>query len=150
MRFLKLILFVIISLPISGLAQDGSTWKISVGKKVLLSGSNYDDTVANTIKIKRADLDNGGFFKIEYTDPNKKATKGTNFRTIAFLSPTQTVVLQRDSADNLMMYNRDLLKVIWANKKVAVCTWSTPLDPGIAAAIRIRRFRLCTIEFAEE
>lgn len=150
MRFFKLILIAIIVIPMASIAQDGSSWKISLGKKVLLNGNNYDDTVTNTIKIKKSDLDNGGLFKIEFTDPNKKATKGTNFRTIAFLNPGQTVVLQRDSADNLMMYNRDLLKVIWANKKVTVCTWSTPLDPGIAAAIRIRRFRLCSIEFAEE
>lgn len=147
---LILILSIIIGFPFVSAAQDGASWKITLNKKVILNSNNYDDTITNTLKIKRSDLDNNALFKIDFIDPAKKATKGTSFRTIAFLSPAQTVVLQKDSSDQVLIYNRDLLKVIWANKKVTLCTWSTPLDPGIAAAIRIRRFRLCTLEFLEE
>ncbi|MBC7849856.1 MAG: hypothetical protein H7Y31_08970 [Chitinophagaceae bacterium] len=128
-------------------AQEGASWKVVLNKKTILVGTNADDTAKNHIRIKKADLSNNGVFKIDYTEaPN--SPKGWN-RSIAIFDTSSTAMVQRDSTNSFYLYNRDLMKVLWSRKKVIVYTWSMPSDPSMAAAIRLRRIPLCTIESAE-
>jgi len=140
-------LFLIIFIAPFARAQESASWKVSLGKKNILTGT-AEDTSKNIISFKKADLTNNGMFKIEYTEPKNSATKGW-VRTIALMDTASAVVAQRDSTNELRFYNKDMLKILWSRKKVTLYTWAAPADPAMAAAIRIRRQHLCTIVLAD-
>lgn len=142
------ILSALLLTTIVSTAQDGATWKVTVSKKNILTASNADDTLTNTVRLKKADLSNNGIFKIEYIEPKNSATKGW-IRHIAIYDTNSNAMTQLDSTSIIQFYNRDLLKLLWSRKKLIAYTWSNPADPGMAAAIRIRRFRLCSIELVD-
>ena len=129
-------------------AQEGANWKIVLNKKAILTASGQEDTLKNKLQLKKSDLDNNNIFKIEYNEPKNSTTKGW-VRTIVIMDTTSAVVVQQDSVSLLQLYNKDLMKLLWSRQKVNVYTWVKPLDPGMAAAIRIRRFHLCSIELIE-
>ena len=129
-------------------AQEGANWKIVLNKKAILTASGQEDTLKNKLQIKKSDLANNNIFKIEYNEPKNSTTKGW-VRTIVIMDTTSAVVVQQDSVSLLQLYNKDLMKLLWSRQKVNVYTWVKPLDPGMAAAIRIRRFHLCSIELIE-
>ena len=129
-------------------AQEGANWKIVLNKKAILTASGQEDTHKNKLQLKKSDLANNNIFKIEYNEPKNSTTKGW-VRTIVIMDTTSAVVVQQDSVSLLQLYNKDLMKLLWSRQKVNVYTWVKPLDPGMAAAIRIRRFHLCSIELIE-
>lgn len=129
-------------------AQEGANWKIILNKKAILTASGQEDTLKNKLQLKKSDLANNNIFKIEYNEPKNSTTKGW-VRTIVIMDTTSAVVVQQDSVSLLQLYNKDLMKLLWSRQKVNVYTWIKPLDPGMAAAIRIRRFHLCSIELIE-
>ncbi len=129
-------------------AQEGANWKIVLNKKAILTASGQEDTLKNKLQLKKSDLANNNIFKIEYNEPKNSTTKGW-VRTIVIMDTTSSVVVQQDSVSLLQLYNKDLMKLLWSRQKVNVYTWVKPLDPGMAAAIRIRRFHLCSIELIE-
>jgi|APDOM4702015248_1054824.scaffolds.fasta_scaffold41967_2 hypothetical protein len=129
-------------------AQEGANWKIVLNKKAILTASGQEDTLKNKLQLKKSDLANNNIFKIEYNEPKNSTTKGW-VRTIVIMDTTSAVVVQQDSVSLLQLYNKDLMKLLWSRQKVNVYTWVKPLDPGMAAAIRIRRFHLCSIELIE-
>lgn len=132
----------------ASVAQDAATWKVTLNKKTLLTSSNYDDTITNRLLIKREDLSNNGSFKVEYTEGKNSETKNW-VRTMAVMDTNSTVMAQLDSTNKIQFYNKDMLKLLWSRKKVIVFTWAAPADKGMAAAVRIRRMRLCTLELAD-
>lgn len=129
-------------------AQETASWKVTLNKKTILNGTDTEDTVKNRLLIKREDLSNNGSFKVEYTEAKNSETKGW-VRTMAVYDTTSTMMAQMDSTHVLLFYNKDILKLLWSRKKVIVYTWAAPADKAMAAAIRIRRLRLCTLEMAE-
>lgn len=131
-------------------SQDGISWKITLNKKAVLKASNPEDTLTNKLLIDKNDLDNNGLFKIEVIDSAEKKNKSGWQRTIALVAPDETNVAKKDSTSQLFFYNRDLLKLLWARKKLTAYTWTLPPDPAMAAAIRIRRLRLFTVELADQ
>lgn len=140
---------LLIALVYAGKAQEGMHWKITLNKKVALTGTNFDDTTANQLQVKKEELSNNNLFKIEYFDKNEKGGKGSWVRTIALYDSSESELVKKDSTKQLMFYNKDLLKLIWARKKIYIYTWSSPPDPGMAAAIRIRRLRMCKLELVD-
>ena len=143
-------LFTLAILLLTGLmiqAQSGGSWKIVLNKKAVVKGdSGSGDTMNNVLPIKKADLSNNGIFRIEY---DRKQEPGGWQRSIAIFDTLESAIAQRDSTNTLELYNKDLLKILWSRKKVFIYTWSAPLDKGTAAAIRIRRIKLCTVELAD-
>ena len=127
-------------------AQSGGSWKIVLNKKAVLKGEQDSDTMNSILPVKKADLSNNGIFKIEY---DKKQEPGGWRRSIAIFDTLETAIAQRDSTNSLELYNKDLLKILWSRRKVYIYTWSAPMDKGMAAAIRIRRIRLCTVELID-
>jgi hypothetical protein len=142
----RILLFVLLISSGSIVAQSGGSWKIVLNKKAVLKGEQDSDTMNNLLPVKKADLSNNGIFKIEY---DKKQEPGGWRRSIAVFDTLETAIAQRDSTNSLEFYNKDLLKILWSRKKVYIYTWSAPMDKGMAAAIRIRRIRLCTIELID-
>lgn len=128
-----------------GYSQDNNTWKITLNKKVVLKGDgNSPDTTV--LRLTKADLSNNNIFRITYDQKNE--LKGWQ-RTIAIMDTNQVAVAQRDSVSEFLIYNKDVMGILWPRKKIGIYTWSAPLDKGVAAAIRIRRIRLCTIELMD-
>ena len=149
MRFrYSTVICVIMLLSVSGFAQDSASWKIVLNKKAVFTSYPGADTSANLLKIKKSDLDNNGIFKVEYTEPKNNPTR-TWVRTMAIFDTASNVVVQRDSATLLQLYNRDIMKILWSRKRILVYSWTAPADPGMAAAVRIRRTHLCTIELLD-
>lgn len=135
--------------PFTGLAQEEVTWKITLNKKVILTGIPSTDTPAYRIPLKKEELANNNLFKIDYLDKNARKGKDSWIRTMMVADSADNVLITKDSISQLMIYNKDLLKLIWARKKLIVYTWSAPPDPAMAAVIRIRRQRLCTLELVD-
>ena len=133
---------------ISVTAQESGSWKIILNKKAVLSATGIEDSLKNKVLLKKSDLSNNNIFKIEYVEPKNSATKGW-VRTIALLDTTAATVAQQDSVTMLQFYNKDMMKILWSRKRINIYTWLKPLDPGMAAAIRVRRFHLCTIELID-
>lgn len=136
----------LICLSATGLrAQDNNTWKITLNKKVVLKGDgNSPDT--SVLRLSKADLSNNNIFRITYDQKNE--VKGWQ-RSIAIMDTNQVSVAQRDSVSEFLIYNKDVMGILWPRKKIGIYSWSAPLDKGVAAAIRIRRIRLCTIELID-
>lgn len=144
MRHILFSLFILISFQ--GMkAQDNSSWKLILNKKNLITSFNFDDSNSNVIEIKKADLSNNGVLKIEYTESALEKARGGWMRSIALFDTTGEVIARQDSVQQLAFYNKDVLRMIWNKKKMGVYTWSYPIDKSMAAVIRVRRYRLCTM-----
>lgn len=142
-HFLSSLFFLIVFLGAN--AQDNSSWKLIINKKNLITSFNADDSNSNVIEIKKADLSNNGVLKIEYTESAVEKARGGWMRSIALYDTTGEVIAKQDSVQQLAFYNKDVLRMIWNRKKMGVYTWSAPIDKSMAAVIRIRRYRLCTL-----
>ncbi len=129
-------------------SQDAPSWKVILNKKVILTGKGEEDSVKNKIQVKKSDLSNNNIFKLDYSNGNDKTMKGW-VRTLALIDTTSTIVMQQDSITLLQFYNKDMMKILWSRRRLNIYTWTRPLDTGMAAAIRIRRFHLCTIELID-
>lgn len=125
--------------------SEGTSWKITLNKKVVLKGSG-ETADSSVLTLKKADLSNNGTFKIEYDTKNEPRGWA---RTIAIFDTAEASIAQRDSTSAFFVYNKDLLKILWSRKRVYVYSWSAPIDKGMAAAIRIRRLKLCTLELID-
>lgn len=132
----------------TSIAQD-IYWKVTLNRKTVLKATDDTDTVANKILISKADLSNNNIFKIEYFNKAEKSPKGSWFRTMSLFDASENPTVRLDSANVLMVANRDLLKLLWVRRKVTAYTWSAPSDLSMAAAIRIRRVRMFTIELID-
>lgn len=129
---------------LAAVAQPQPLWKVTLNKKTVLSGDHYDDSVVNQVLVTKKDLSNNGLFKIEFADKRSNEPNGW-IRTLALLESNQAEIAKKDSTAELAIPCKDLLKLLWLRKKLMLYTWSAPLDPAIAAAIRIRRYRICDI-----
>jgi len=142
-HFLSSLFFLIVFQGLN--AQDNSSWKLILNKKNLITSFNVDDSNSNVIEIKKADLSNNGVLKIEYVESAVEKARGGWMRSIALFDTTGEVIAKQDSVQQLAFYNKDVLRMIWNRKKMGVYTWSAPIDKSMAAVIRIRRYRLCTL-----
>ena len=129
-------------------SQEGASWKVVLNKKIILNGKGQEDTAKNKLQIKKSELSNNSIFKIEYIEPMNSTAMGWK-RTMAIMDTASVIIVQYDSSSILQLYNKDMMKILWNRKKVNVFTWARPLDPGMAAAIRLRRLHLCSIELVE-
>ena len=137
-----MVLLLLHHLPVA--AQPQPIWKVTLNKKIVLTGSQYDDSTVNQVLVTKKDLTNNGLFKIEFVDKRISEPNGW-IRTLALLESNQTEIAKKDSTAELAVPSKDLLKLLWLRKKLILYTWSAPPDPAIAAAIRIRRYRICDI-----
>ncbi len=135
-------LLIILLTGLAAYSQKPPSWKVTVNKKNVLEAT-VEDSIKNTIQIRKDDLSNNGIFKLDYKEGSDHPAGW--MRTIAMIDQTNETLAQRDSATAMYMYNKDLLKLLWSRKKLGIYTWSTPLDKGVAAAVRIRRYQLCTL-----
>ena len=139
MKRISFILLLIIASTF-GRAQD--TYKIYHNNKIVLS-SNTNDTASHVILIKKADLQKIGYLNLVYKEISP--SKGWK-RSISFADSVFNPVKKKDRTFSVVFSNINLKKLFNRFGKIAVFTWSLPLDPRLAAAIRIRRVHLCTLQ----
>jgi hypothetical protein len=141
--FLLLSLSFAYMLPQAQSLQSDS-WKITWNKKVILeSGRNSE--IANTRKIKAADLKKSYVLEILYKESYPKKEKGW-IRSFIFFDETDQELSRKDSTRNTKISAVELKKLFGDKKKIKIYTIAIPSDPDLAARVRVRRVHLCTLE----
>lgn len=122
-------------------AQD--SWKIKLNTKAILS-SNAENEAANTKKVTSSEFDKKGDLEILYKEESAK--EGWS-RSLLFFDENDNELLRKDSiTTNTRINNTSLKNLVADKKKLKIYTISLPTDPNMAAAIRVRRVHLCTLE----
>ena len=122
-------------------AQDDS-WKIYHNKRLVIETSK-EDQAANVIKLQQVDLNKDGYILVTYhQDQTMKDWK----RIIAVFDEKENELVSKENVSVIRLLHEDLKLWLKNASSLKIYTWSLPTDPDKAAAIRIRRKHLCTIE----
>lgn len=132
--------FLIIFVSINMTAQNN--WKVYLGKKELL-GANTENESKNIVKLTAADLKDEVDLVITFyeAEPQKDWT-----RIISVFGNNDTELVKKEGVRMLRISMNDLKTYLQNNNQLKIYTWSLPLDPELAARVRIRRVHLCTVE----
>jgi hypothetical protein len=122
-------------------AQPDS-WTVSLNKKVLLS-ANKESEQENIAAIKKSDIDKIGELEIVYNEANPNTAWK---RTIGIFDENDKPLFEKAEILQIKISTADLRKLVDGKTKIKIYTWAIPKDPAKAAAIRIRRVHLCTLE----
>jgi hypothetical protein len=133
---------IFFSSAIIGYSQD--SWKVKLNSKLIL-GSAVENEIANTKKVKLSDLDKHGTLDILYKQANHR--EGWK-RSLLFFDENDNEILRLDSVQTTTrIKNTQIKKRLNRSKTLKIYTVTLPTDPNKAAAIRVRRVHLCTIEW---
>jgi hypothetical protein len=139
-KFLLVLSISIMSLTAN--AQNGNNCTISHNNKKMLTVAK-EDAVKNKITIKAVDLKKTGSLVIAF--PVSK-TKSEWKRSIMIYDTTDNVLLTKEDVTGLTLKNTELIILLADKKQFSLFTTSIPRDPKKAAAVRVRRVHLCTVE----
>ncbi|TCJ13113.1 hypothetical protein EPD60_13670 [Flaviaesturariibacter flavus] len=120
---------------------EEASWKITYGKKTLLSTSVEDEAV-NVITLRRADLKKNGTFTLQFKPAAGQATGWK--RTIGIYGPSDET-LKEFSGNKLSLSSLALSGLLRGRTQVKIWTMAIPSDPKKAALVRMRRVHLVTI-----
>jgi hypothetical protein len=137
-KFLLLGLITMLALAVH--AQD--TWTIKLNNKTIITGKS--DQKVNTKQVKRSELGKPGSLQVIY----KQSPPQTGWKRSILLFDENDVELSR--IDSLTAKSKitsaTLKKGFEGKKEIRVYTIALPTDPAIAAAVRVRRIHLGTLE----
>lgn len=123
-------------------ANAQNSWKVKLNGKTVLKALGEDE-VANTKKVKRSAFETGTL-EILYTELKPSAAWK---RTFLFFDENDNELFRKDSVGAKTKLGPGILQPILAGKtKLKIYTVFLPTDPNKAAAIRVRRVHLCTLE----
>jgi hypothetical protein len=128
-----------------GAAASEASWKVSLGKKVLLKATGEDEN-ANVITLRRADLKKKASFTLSYV-PESGQSAGWN-RTITVYGANDTE-LQQHKGNKLTLSNYALAQLVKGKDQVKIYTMAIPSDKRKAALVRVRRMHLVTINITD-
>ena len=136
---------LILTLIVCGLAgYSQASWKIKLHGKVLL-GASVENEINNIKKVKISNLDKTGTLDILIKEG--KSMEGWK-RSLLFFDENDNELLRIDSTTGTTrLKNTQIKKKINNSKKLKIYTVALPTDPNKAAAIRVRRVHLCTLEW---
>lgn len=137
-QFILLGLTAILALAMH--AQD--SWTIRLNNKTIITGKTDADVPVKT--IKRSELSKPGSLQVSY----KQSPPNPGWKRSILLFDENDVELSRiDSLTAKSKITSATLKKGFAGKnEIRIYTISLPADPGLAAAIRVRRVHLGTLE----
>jgi hypothetical protein len=139
----KFLFFILISImALTSDAQNGNNCTISHNNKKVLTVTK-EDLVKNKIVIKAAELKKTGSLVIAF--PVSKA-KPEWKRNLMIYDTADNVLLTKENITGLTLSNTELTTLLAGKKKFSIFTTSIPTDPKKAAAIRVRRVHVCTVE----
>jgi hypothetical protein len=139
-NFLSVLSISIMSLSTN--AQNGNNCTISHNNKKVLTVTN-EDAVKNKISLKAAELKKTGSLVIAF--PVSK-TKSEWKRNILIYDSADNMLLTKEDVKGLTLKNTELNTLLAGKKQFSIFTTSIPRDPKQAAAIRVRRVHICTVE----
>lgn len=130
---------------LSAHAQDpySSYWTVSWNKKVILLSHASDET-ANTRTIKRSDLKKNYQLELTYKEGDPKMDKEWK-RSIMVFDENDKELLRKDSTWYIKIKADELKKLFGDKKRLNIYTVATPVDPDLAARVRVRRVHLCSL-----
>lgn len=137
-KFLLLSLITILALAVH--AQD--SWTIKLNNKTIITGKADADVPAKT--IKRSELSKPGSLQVLYKQsPPKPGWK----RSILLFDENDVELSRIDSLTAKSKITSAALKKGFAGKnEIRIYTIALPTDPALAAAVRVRRVHLGTLE----
>ncbi|HEX7905285.1 MAG TPA: hypothetical protein VF487_15540 [Chitinophagaceae bacterium] len=140
---MKNLLLLLTFLSTAFLSQAQDSWKIKLNQKVLLSAA-AEDEAKNTKKIKRIELNKPGNLEVLYKEmPVKTGWQ----RSLLLFDEKDMELWRKDNSKAITKISNATLKKLFAGKnKIEIYTISLPTDPNKAAAVRVRRVHLCTLE----
>lgn len=124
-------------------AQDEDSWKVYHNKKLVIEATAPAET-KNIISFQKADLQTEGYVLISYLE---KLPKKDWQRTIAVYDEGDNLLSSKDGVRIMRLLHSEIKDLLKTHSKLRIFTWSLPNDPNIAAAVRVRRVHLCTIEW---
>ena len=120
------------------------SWKVRWNKKTILETGTENET-ENTKKIKKTDLNKNYTLELYYKEADLEKETHWN-RSFLLFDEKDNQLLKKDSS-SLVKISSAELKNAFANKnKIRIYTIAIPLDPELAARVRVRRVHLCTLE----
>lgn len=136
---MKILLVVLLTFSKAHIrAQDN--WTVTHLKKELLQAST-EDTAANRVVLKYGDLKKWGALQLTYQEiPQRAGWK----RTVFFIDDAQNEVATAHG-NKFLFRNRKLRHAAKHARRLYVYTSTLPMDPDVAATVRVRRVHLCTL-----
>jgi hypothetical protein len=135
-----LLIIVLNATAMTCLSQN--SWKIRLNDITLISAAKEDEK-AHVKRIDKALLSGEGYFEVIHTNASKDKNM---IRSIVFVDDADNELLRLDSVSRVKIPVRQLKSLFSENKRVRVFTMSLPSDPAKAAAVRVRRVHLCSLE----
>lgn len=138
--------FAILTFIISSAsAQSGDSWKILLNKKLLLQTPVESNNAS--VRIDKSASQTKNMISIQY----KSADTESDFKRIFYINDAQEKTIKKielKNNDGTAAFDLRELKAMAASKKpLFIYTTAIPKDPSMAAAVRVRRFLLCKIEW---
>jgi hypothetical protein len=130
--------FLVSFIGTTAIAQD--SWKVCVGKRVLLNSSTEDEE-KNLIKISPVDLRKSQTFVVSYKETSPQ--KGWE-RTISVYDEKDNE-LKKQTGKKLTLKISELKNLLDKYKTIKIYTINFPTDPKMKAQVRLRRVHLCTL-----
>lgn len=115
-------------------------WTVAHNQKVVLTAS-VESEQKNVVTLTKGALKKKGSLCICIAE--RGAPKDWQ-RIIGVFDEGDKELLQQKS-DTLSLSNIQVSRLFQKTGKVKVATWLLPLDPKLAAAVRVRRVHLCTL-----
>jgi hypothetical protein len=148
---MKKTLFITLALITTMIAVAQPTWTIRHNNKVVLTVKKENEQ-KNIIRIKKADLDKPGSFQVSFV---KTAADSAWGRSVMITDSTGNTIAENLDAGqtakapivvSFPLVNKAVKELLLKHKKIKIYTIAIPTDPAKAAAVRVRRVHVCTVE----
>jgi hypothetical protein len=134
---------LVLTLPLSVVAQDYDSWQIYHNRKEVSKFNNKKETEdERRVVLLNRILEGPGSFIVEFTPAGEQSEW---IRSISFYDSTDKLIREFKNTLFLRMHNSEIADIMEGRQKVKVYTSAVPKDPALAAAVRIRRLLLCTL-----
>lgn len=134
-------IFLLFSLLVTSVViQAQDSWKVCLNGKTIFS-TGTEDAEKNIISIKSSALKKRNSLVVQY----KEAQKRPDWERYIAAVIDNGHEASRQKLSTFKLKNETLLSLFKNSKLVKIYTWSLPTDPGLQAAVRVRRIHLCTL-----
>jgi hypothetical protein len=135
--------FPLLLLTVFSSAQKYESWKIFHNRNEAASFNlKKESGDENRVVLLNRDLDEPGFFVIEFTPVKEQAGW---LRSFALVDKSDATLKEFNNTAQLKMHNSDLSDILTGREYIKIYSWAIPADPELAARVRVRRILLCTL-----
>jgi hypothetical protein len=148
---MKKYLLIVLAIIITMSAGAQPAWTIKHNNKALLTVKAENES-KNIIKIKKTDLNKQGNLSISYIKTladsiwNRSLTLADSSGNMIGENMEAFISKNNPQLINFPLSNTKFKELLLKHKKLKIYTIAIPSDPAKAAAVRVRRVHICTIE----